>query len=220
MPRNLRRSRRRKSRDTRSVPFWFRRSSRATQHIRRPSILACRLRKRMPPTSSSLTVTSNGGLLRVLQCPCSVAEAFDPTAPPSPVPTFRQYQAVWDTGATNTAITQRVIDECGLKPITLTKVRHAGGESMSEVFLVMIGLPNGVGFHGCRVTRSQMHPGSDVLIGMDIITTGDFAITNTNGLTVFTFCVPSHRRFDFVKEHNQAQQAAVGKPGFRGYNPP
>ena len=35
---------------------------------------------------------------------------------------------------------------------------------------------------------------------MDIIGTGDFAVTNLDGKTVFTFRIPSAERIDFVKE--------------------
>ena len=36
-----------------------------------------------------------------------------------------------------------------------------------------------------------------MLIGMDIITLGDFAITNLNGQTVMSFRLPSSGRIDF-----------------------
>jgi uncharacterized protein YecA (UPF0149 family) len=40
-----------------------------------------------------------------------------------------------------------------------------------------------------------------MLIGMDIIATGDFAITNNNNETVFSFRHPSNAIIDFVQEH-------------------
>ncbi len=43
--------------------------------------------------------------------------------------------------------------------------------------------------------------GADVLIGMDIITQGDVAITNLGGNTVFSFRIPSQKQVDFVQEH-------------------
>ena len=42
----------------------------------------------------------------------------------------------------------------------------------------------------------------DVLIGMDIIGSGDFAITNHKGKTVFSFRIPSIGRIDFVNPNN------------------
>ena len=38
----------------------------------------------------------------------------------------------------------------------------------------------------------------DVLIGMDIINLGDFAVSNVEGSTCFTFRMPSLEEFDFV----------------------
>ncbi len=48
--------------------------------------------------------------------------------------------------------------------------------------------------------------GADILIGMDIIAMGDFAITNGNGRSSWTFRMPSVEEIDFVKEiqeHNR-----------------
>ena len=42
--------------------------------------------------------------------------------------------------------------------------------------------------------------GPDVLLGMDIITIGDFSITNQAGNTVFSFRVPSQHTIDYVAE--------------------
>ena len=44
--------------------------------------------------------------------------------------------------------------------------------------------------------------GIDVLIGMDIINRGDFAVSNRNGATSFSFRIPSVEDFDFAAEDN------------------
>jgi hypothetical protein len=41
---------------------------------------------------------------------------------------------------------------------------------------------------------------------MDLISQGDFAVTNFQGLTKFSFRVPSLRHIDFVQEHNARVQ--------------
>ena len=48
----------------------------------------------------------------------------------------------------------------------------------------------------------------DVLIGMDIISLGDFAITNVGGKTTFSFRFPSIAEIDFVKD----SQNTNGRP--------
>jgi hypothetical protein len=55
-----------------------------------------------------------------------------------------------------------------------------------------------VGFPQVRVSKGILTD-FDVLIGMDIIGTGDFAVTNLGDTTVFTFRTPSVERIDFVK---------------------
>ena len=40
--------------------------------------------------------------------------------------------------------------------------------------------------------------GIGMLIGMDIITKGDFAVSNYNGKTMFTFRMPSESTLNFV----------------------
>ena len=70
---------------------------------------------------------------------------------------------------------------------------------LADVFLVNIVLPNKVGFPELTVTAGKLY-GADVLIGMDIIGKGDFAVTHPNGNTKFSFRMPSQADIDFVKE--------------------
>lgn len=66
-------------------------------------------------------------------------------------------------------------------------------------------MPNNVRFVGTRVSENSIE-GGDVLIGMDIITSGDLAITNHGDKTAFTFRTPSCEEIDFVaeiQEHNR-----------------
>ena len=111
--------------------------------------------------------------------------------------------AVWDTGATRSVITQTVVKTCGLVPIGTTTISHAQGTTEDvEVFLVNIALPNRVGIPGLRVSRGVLSV-ADVLIGMDIISRGDFAVTNRGGKTKFSFRIPSQADIDFVAEDNR-----------------
>ncbi len=82
----------------------------------------------------------------------------------------------------------------------MTNVAHVDGLSRAETYLVNIYLPNNVAFSGVRVTKGTLTGGASMLIGMDIINTGDFAVTNFNGITKFSFRVPSIEHIDFVEE--------------------
>jgi hypothetical protein len=155
----------------------------------------------MPTISRSLTLTATGGFLNVIKTKCHISEAFDMANTTIQPPTYSEFMAIWDTGATASVITQKVVDSCGLHPIGMVEVHGVNSKHLSEVYLVNILLPNQVTFAALQVTKGQLTGDSDVLIGMDVIHKGDFAITNM-GHTVFSFRVPSQVTIDFVKEHN------------------
>lgn len=113
---------------------------------------------------------------------------------------IEKFKAIWDTGATNSVVTEAVAQKLGLKPIRVARVYHAVGESFSPVYLVNIALPNNVIVQGVTVTRGVLPEDDQVLIGMDIIGMGDFAVTNVGGKTVMSFRLPSHREIDFIPE--------------------
>ena len=155
----------------------------------------------MEPQFLSFTTTSVGGLLNVLKNRCGISQAFDPTTGGA-VPQVIEFDAIWDTGATDSVITQSVIDACGLLPVGMAQVQGVHGSSIQEVFLVNIYLPNHVAFQSVHVTKGNF-PGADILIGMDIINMGDFAVTNKDGITKFSFSMPSRGHIDFVEQDNQ-----------------
>ena len=165
--------------------------------------------------SNSFTLAHNG-IAFVLQTPCSICPGFDPATAPQPS-AWCKFPAIWDTGATGCVITQRVIDECGLKPIGMTRIHGVHGVSDSETYLVNLLLLNNVGLPNITVTKGDLPSGANVLIGMNVITTGDFCITNYEGKTVFSFRIPSQRRVDYVAEHNaQAVRPPLTHRGSKG----
>lgn len=156
--------------------------------------------------------TSSSGQLNVLKNQCHVSRAWAPTGG-QPQPQMAPFDAIWDTGATNSVITQAVVDACGLVATGITDVHHADGVSRAATYLVNIGLPNGVGYPGVRVSIGRF-TGGDILIGMDIIGTGDFAVTNVNGATKFSFRHPSIEDIDFVRDSKvpQFQHGGAKRP--------
>ena len=149
--------------------------------------------------------TTYDGRSNVLANKVRISEAFDPNRPPKELPP--EFTAIWDTGATNSVITQKVIDQCGLKATGMTVVHTAQGSTTTETFLVGIFLPNKVVLNEVRVSKGIFRD-ADVLIGMDIISHGDFAVTNKDGKTVFSFRMPSTECIDFVK-HPQYRTPVV-----------
>ena len=119
-----------------------------------------------------------------------------------------QYTAIWDTGATGTVISQKVVNECGLIPTGMTRVATAGGIVSVNTYIVDVSLPNNVTFQNLNVTTGDLN-GTDVLIGMDIMGVGDFSVSNFEGKTKFTFRVPSQKDADFVLEAKQEKTIHV-----------
>jgi predicted aspartyl protease len=151
----------------------------------------------------SFTVSHNG-IASVLTSPVKIQQAFDISLSLPAVPTT-EYKAIWDTGATRTAITNKVATECGLKPTGMCKVKTASGETDTCTYFVSLYLPNMVCIPQIRVTEAILFD-ADVLIGMDVIANGDFAVTNYQGKTRMSFRMPSVECIDFVKQKPQAIQ--------------
>ncbi|GEM_PF-130663 len=134
------------------------------------------------------------GIARELKTPIGIAPAFNPKSKENRLP-YKQYSGIWDTGATNSVITRRIVDECALKPIGMIRTQTAGGEMNSYVYYVNLLLMGRIEVISVKVSECVL-PGADMLIGMDIIGLGDFSITNKAGKTDFAFRCPSEGWLD------------------------
>ena len=105
--------------------------------------------------------------------------------------TLTDTHALWDTGATATAISDSLAERLNIPPIGKVVVHAAHGPKEVNQYMVDIVLPNKVGFRNWLVTGADLGDSLGILIGMDIITLGDFSITNVNGSTVASFRTPS-----------------------------
>ena len=110
-------------------------------------------------------------------------------------------RALWDTGASRTCISDDVANKLALIPTGRQTINTPSGSKIVNTYLVDIVLPNNVRIPELCVCGSDIGKQKlDVLIGMDIITQGDFAVSNCRGKTVFTFRVPSVERSDYAKQ--------------------
>jgi hypothetical protein len=161
----------------------------------------------MPPCA--LTVRASGRVLRLI----STVKVFPAFAPGAGQPEEgKEYQALYDTGATHSCVSPKVVDELKLASFGATSVGVGGGNLGTTTHLVNIGMPNHVMFPMMRVAKVAA-VGVDVIIGMDVIGAGDFAVTHQNGKTTFSFCCPSRKEIDFVNEVNQDIQASIPRVG-------
>lgn len=119
---------------------------------------------------------------------------------PTILPTgLAKFTAVWDTGASRTFVSRRVVDACHLAKVGRAKTQSHRGVSNANLYRASVVLPNGTVFTDVLVTEAKVVHG-DVLIGMDIITHCDLAISNVDGKTFFSFRAPSLKSVDFVEE--------------------
>jgi len=112
--------------------------------------------------------------------------------------------ALWDTGAMMSAITPEVRDK--LKAITIYRKTIAAIHTTQDVDVVSITLelPNNVVKKNIEVAVCNMASNAEMIIGMDIISLGDFALSNGNDQTLFSFAVPPFcDKIDFSKKQNE-----------------
>lgn len=152
----------------------------------------------------AFTLKSNNGLANVLITPIAVL-----------IPNTKSYfksNAIWDTGATASVITDNVVKILGLFPTGMSIVNTANGTVNQSTYIVDIQLPNNVTIKDVTVTGvAALSGGCDVLIGMDIINAGDLSITNHNNVTCMSFRLPSSHEIDYVKEPTWKHQHKVIK---------
>ena len=121
-------------------------------------------------------------------------------------------RAIWDTGATNSVINQKVVDACGLVATGAAQCQGVHGNSIVDTYFVNIMLPNGIGHAMIRVSKGDLGT-ADMLIGMDLITLGDFAVTNKDGQTMFSFRYPSQLHTDYKAQDALKNSASFNHGG-------
>jgi len=138
-----------------------------------------------------LSFTSKyNGLARSLHTPVNVESAINPVVK-------IKIDALWDTGAGSSLIRPEVAAKLHLQPVSKTLISTPTDKDVpSNVYLIHIYLPNGakiINVHACEGIPNSC----DMLIGMDVISLGDFAVTNFSGRTMFSFRIPSMTEIDF-----------------------
>lgn len=123
--------------------------------------------------------------------------------------------ALWDTGASSSCISKKVAAEIGLQPLGMAEVHTAGGIHTVPVYKIDVFL-NDIIFYSIEVTEFVGNGKFDMLVGMDIITLGDLAITNANGNTAVSFRIPPDAfHIDYVKALQKNKSGKLVKEQLR-----
>lgn len=100
-------------------------------------------------------------------------------------------KVLWDTGVTQSCISGEVVKMIDPKRISKSKFVSAKESVVKEIFSVSISLSNEITFRDVAVLKTDLSDKNvDMLIGMDIISRGDFEVRNFNGVTQFAFRIP------------------------------
>ena len=118
---------------------------------------------------------------------------------------FKEYTAVWDTGATRTTISQKIVDELGLSPVGKVWSSTANGMVLVDTYPICVLLPNDIAFPTIIVPCNNLGD-TEMLIGMDIIGHGDFSLTSVGNKTTFSFRMPSVKEIDYEEEKRLLQK--------------
>lgn len=144
---------------------------------------------------STAYVHKEDRLLRRILVPC-VIDKVDAGSSSNPV-----VQALWDTGADRTCISEELAARLGLMVDGQTEVTVADRNTrLSNEYCVQITMGKFT-LPFIRVCELPMqNSGHDVIIGMDFMSQGDLSITNYKGKTILTFREPSIGSIDYVAE--------------------
>ena len=92
----------------------------------------------------------------------------------------KRCNAIWDTGATSSMIARRIARELQLSPTGVVDISGVHGVHSTETYKVDLLFGNGFQIPGLQVSAADDNGGFDVLIGMDIISSGRLIVDGIN----------------------------------------
>lgn len=120
-----------------------------------------------------------------------------------------RFTALWDTGAGCSCVKPSVLEKLKIKPEHIISYRNITGVNsktqQKPIYRINLILPNNVMFPQWKFTESDIASQADILIGMDIISQGNFIIDNSNNSTKFAFSMPPQPMLNFNIARNTKQ---------------
>ncbi|MDR2589011.1 MAG: retroviral-like aspartic protease family protein [Spirochaetales bacterium] len=126
--------------------------------------------------------------------------------------------ALVDTGASGSCISMRFARQFQLKPFSMAGVHSAHGTMIVPRYYVDIYLPNGLFQQNMDVTEFMGQQDFDFIIGMNILSQCDVAITNANAKMIFSFRMPpDYLHIDYEKILKKNKTGKLQKDNLRKY---
>ena len=114
-----------------------------------------------------------------------------------------EVRAMWDTGSTGCCVIEKLAKALNLISIASLDLTSANGSKPANVYLLDIFFPDNT--RAKNVVAAEIIPSGEfeIIIGMNIIARGDFALSNDQGKTVLAFRLPSaHSPIDFSEQED------------------
>ena len=116
----------------------------------------------------------------------------------------KEFRAAWDTGATGTCVSPQVVKSLGLKPTGHTLMSGVNKTTQVSTYKVNLLLPDDIPVPNWTVSETGgLTGGVDLLIGMDIISCGNFVVSTWRGKTSFSFQFPTDKRIDLLPKSSR-----------------
>ena len=97
-------------------------------------------------------------------------------------------QAIWDTGAVTSCIAEEIAERENMHPVDTGMVVTLAGHQEVAYYIVNVRLSDTIVMHNVKVAAIPMAGrAGDFVIGMDIISQGNFSVKNENGKTTASF---------------------------------
>lgn len=103
-------------------------------------------------------------------------------------------KALWDTGATTSAVSSRVVKELSLPYVRTADVSMPISSDVVDVYMVTVQISDEIIYDNLEVFELPFeNQETDFIIGMNIISTGEFHVSNINNITAFSFTTPAEK---------------------------
>lgn len=132
----------------------------------------------------------NSDTIEAIITECRICPPVDFSSGEMPQKVYTSQNAMWDTGATNTLISPKIIKALDLKPFGKSGISSANGIIETNTYLIHVGIATGSVITNILALEDD-NEDYEVVIGMDIISQGDFAFSNKDGHSTFSFRIPS-----------------------------
>ena len=153
-----------------------------------------------------ITITRPGALtihatkiLQEITHNAMIGKPIDPANPENGKQVFLPVRLVWDTGAMNSIIPEALVSRLGLQgqESGVIKLKFADIAKDYKTYMISLKIPGStIEIDGIAAAAADSID-NEMLLGMDVIALGDFAVTNEDGKTCFSFAVPSSTSITF-----------------------